>query len=509
MIKDAARKRGRFGQRRESTHHPRLLFACSPRQRHRKGRIVVYDDGHEKEGTPNEVRLGLRRVFVASARPPVRKGLVVTANQRHHERMCCFSRAVSKVGGTQIFARPLGDGQRQALVYSMTLSFAEELAMILPLPIDRPDDNAVDFISLSGYRTFFADLEKCFPPPKVASGALAAAGRRAPQPQPLTVHEVGDYIASFVPCARDFARLDARFRLPMSLAKVHHEYADWGFAVFQLRPHARDSQPQTVQPMAFTFRSRRPNAIFFPTLHIHDGKSLAELASFDHVLTLQTRNALLQETLRWRRSEHPVGRHVKTSRTGEITEPEDCAHRTQLLGELPNEDTWIEPPVCSGVEKLTGKGVHFAFAIDASAAYRPARDQRSRRWRAVARSRIDALHDGMLAGLSALTSEKASAWSLATPKPPTLWERVRGDEIPQLWLSSHRAFMFGPNGPEVVAPGSLGPFQIDIAAETDQVPRQTVRLIFARVPSETLIAEIELALANLLDRSVAHLCAPT
>jgi hypothetical protein len=43
-----------------------------------------------------------------------------------------FSREVDLVAGTSIFAR--GDGNSQFLVYDMTYSAAEDLAMILPLP---------------------------------------------------------------------------------------------------------------------------------------------------------------------------------------------------------------------------------------------------------------------------------------------------------------------------------------------------------------------------------------
>ena len=48
--------------------------------------------------------------------------------------MCCFSRPVPYVSGTKIFARATED-DRQALVYSMSVAAAEELAMILPLPV--------------------------------------------------------------------------------------------------------------------------------------------------------------------------------------------------------------------------------------------------------------------------------------------------------------------------------------------------------------------------------------
>src|SRR5439155_23215329 len=48
--------------------------------------------------------------------------------------MCCFSRPVQSVSATNIFARPADNG-RQWLAYSMTLKAKEDLAMVLPLPV--------------------------------------------------------------------------------------------------------------------------------------------------------------------------------------------------------------------------------------------------------------------------------------------------------------------------------------------------------------------------------------
>jgi hypothetical protein len=42
----------------------------------------------------------------------------------------------------------------------------------------------------------------------------------------------------------------------------------------------------TVHPMAFSFPRRHPSVIYFPTLHIHDGK-IHEQAEFDHILYCQ------------------------------------------------------------------------------------------------------------------------------------------------------------------------------------------------------------------------------
>lgn len=58
-------------------------------------------------------------------------------------------------------------------------------------------------------------------------------------------------------------------------------YSDYGFAVFQLPRHnARE------HAMAFEFPRREKEQLFFPTVHIHDGK-VGQAAHFDHALYCQ------------------------------------------------------------------------------------------------------------------------------------------------------------------------------------------------------------------------------
>src|SRR6266478_4690095 len=77
--------------------------------------------------------------------------------------MCCFSRPVDRVANTNIFARSGKEG-RQFLVYSMSLSAKEDLAMILPIPVPKKSkDDAVRFINLEKYPDFFKDLRAGFP----------------------------------------------------------------------------------------------------------------------------------------------------------------------------------------------------------------------------------------------------------------------------------------------------------------------------------------------------------
>src|SRR5947208_2148268 len=137
--------------------------------------------------------------------------------------MCCFSRKVDVVADTNIFARPGKDG-RQFLVYAMRLKAGEDLSMILPIPTPKgsPDD-AVRFVSLEKYPAFFDDLRKGSPEPRALAGGRGAKKDAAP-PKPLPVVEVGSFVASFVPAVKDFARLDAQFRLPEAVLEKLPRY---------------------------------------------------------------------------------------------------------------------------------------------------------------------------------------------------------------------------------------------------------------------------------------------
>jgi hypothetical protein len=245
--------------------------------------------------------------------------------------MCCFSRAVDLVADTNIFARP-GRNGRQFVVYSMRLKAGEDVAMILPLPTPkRPAEDAVKFLNLEKYPDFFDDLASGFPVPATLGRAKEDAPK-APKPEPkLVVVEVGSFVASFVPTVKDFARLDEQFRLPASTWDALPQYRDWGFAVFQLKKGEKK-----IHPMAFDFPRADPRSLFFPTVHIHDGKVHAK-ANFDHWLYCQGAS-----TMRWAESPQPAGMFMKKlDKAHGIMDPEAHVYRRRLQGELKNEDTYV------------------------------------------------------------------------------------------------------------------------------------------------------------------------
>ncbi|MBA3846646.1 MAG: hypothetical protein H0X45_08375 [Planctomycetes bacterium] len=249
--------------------------------------------------------------------------------------MCCFSGHVDHVTRTRIFARPDADG-RQFLVYQMNYKAKEPVAMVLPLPTPAasPED-ALRFIDLHGYEYFFVDLERGFPDPDATAWRGVAPATAAAAPVPLAVVEVGAFVASFVPTRADFTRLDARFRLPDATFDALPRYRDYGFAVFQLRA----GEPK-VHPMAFSFPRRDPGALFFPTVHIHDGV-VHERAGFDHVLYAQAERDTRPALGEWRESERPASAFVDLNHAAGIVAGDAHVHRSVLRGDLINRDTLI------------------------------------------------------------------------------------------------------------------------------------------------------------------------
>jgi hypothetical protein len=245
--------------------------------------------------------------------------------------MCCFSRE-AQVAATNIFSRPSkGDGQY--LVYSMTLKAKEELAMILPIPTPKSSkEDAVSFINLEKYPTFFEEMHSGFPiPPSRGKKDDAKSPPTLAAPK-LKVVEVGSFVASFVPTLKDFARLDEQFRLPEGTWDKLPKYKDYGFAVFKLK-----KGEQKVHPMAFEFPRADKFKLFFPTVHIHDGKVHAN-AAFDHSLYCQDADT----GMRWEESPQPAGMFMKKIDEAKgVVNGKGHVYRKRMVGTFKNEDVWL------------------------------------------------------------------------------------------------------------------------------------------------------------------------
>jgi hypothetical protein len=266
--------------------------------------------------------------------------------------MCCFTATLpaDAVSNTHIFAR--ATDERQFLVYGMDLTVGQELAMVLPLPVPPSSgEDAVRFIDLAAYPDFFLDLRKGFPYQELTLApnvAPAAAGG----PRLLKVHHVGHFEASFVPTIADFARLEARFRLPWPVWEELPHYRDYGFAVFKLRDGARGLARRTIHPMAFEFPRREPRRLFFPTVHVHDGRVHPD-ARFDHTLYCQVDPHQHDALGAWQPSPRPARQFMDMARAGELIDGDAPCHRVTLRGTQKNVDTFIDlpaPPPEHGLE---------------------------------------------------------------------------------------------------------------------------------------------------------------
>jgi hypothetical protein len=405
--------------------------------------------------------------------------------------MCMFSRPVKLVAKTKIFAREL-EGSRQALVYAMDVDIDEELAMVLPLPVPpSPPEDAVEFVDLSGYPDLFARLEAAFPP-AYALQPLSRGFGPPPQKATLRVHDVGSFEASFVPRRADLDRLDPRFRLPESVWRSLARYDDWGFAVFRLKPQKGllgRTQTQSVHPMAFVFPQRRPRALFFPTVHAHDG-SVPAIASFDHALYCQP-SALVARNLGWDASLDALGKYVDVARTRGLLD-EAAGHRGLLMGQLPNKDVWLDEPEGVTLADFDGRGECFAFSLRGMRAYDfGPTDERFARWRVTARTKLGALSRGLRAALARLETEKREAWCLGPLHDGLRPHFLNGF---QLWAGSS-----WQDGRHEHVPG---PARVDFGPFSDHVEPQSVTLGFTELPSQELVDQIRAELVAALERAV-------
>lgn len=248
--------------------------------------------------------------------------------------MCCFSKPVKSVSDTKIFARMAAKG-RQFLVYSMKVEAKEPLAMVLPIPVAAgTKESDVHFINLQKYPAFFDDLNSGFPVLVINSKSLGEDSARTAS-APLKVFQVGSFEASLVPTVKNFTRLDARFRLPATAFDALKGYAKYGFAVFKLKAGA-----QTVHPMAFDFPSASTR-LFFPTVHIHDGK-VHDRAAFDHDLYCQPTEEHRLKLLDWEESHGAAAQFMKLELAQSVVLKDEHCYKRTMRGRLANKDTFVE-----------------------------------------------------------------------------------------------------------------------------------------------------------------------
>lgn len=247
--------------------------------------------------------------------------------------MCMFSGEVESVSDTSIFARAASP-TTQYLAYQMKYVADRPVAMVLPIPVQlKAPDETVRFISLEQCPTFFDMMRAGFPPAASKSRGKSLS-LSEPTDSKLKVHQVGSYEASFVPTIRDFARLDQRFQLPAGTWEQLPRYDKFGFAVFKLQEGSRK-----VHPMAFEFTTAMPQSLFFPTVHVHDGK-VHRKAEFHHELYCQLSSERFGPRT-WRESPQPAGMFMQLQKAANLVDAKLHVLQRKLRGMLPNRDQVI------------------------------------------------------------------------------------------------------------------------------------------------------------------------
>ena len=216
--------------------------------------------------------------------------------------------------------------------------------MILPLPVMvGSKEDSVKFIDLSGYENFFRDLKTGFPDPPTKSRSKYDIA--LPQAGALMVQTVGSFEASFVPTVADFSRLDKRFKLPDGTWEKIPAYKDYGFAVFRLKKGSKK-----IHPMAFSFPSRLAEKaqLFFPTVHIHDGK-VHDKEDFDHQLYAQTwLKAALRGKDGWEESHKLASQFTKVDKAKKLIWGGGHVYRRKIRGRKKNVDVIAQPVAIGG-----------------------------------------------------------------------------------------------------------------------------------------------------------------
>ncbi len=390
--------------------------------------------------------------------------------------MCCFSLPVRMVSSTRIFARPL-EGDRQLLVYGMTIELSEDVAMILPIPVPEGSrEDAVRFVDLSGCPTFFEEIDALFPDQNLsASGGYGHLARAGAAQSMLVVHAVGDFEASYVPTARDFDRLDPRFRLPDDVWEQLPRYYDWGFCVFKLRTRKGSGlfglfkgksagETRQVHPMAFEFPRRDPSALFFPTVHVHDGE-VHPTADFDHELYCQP-DASWEPLMDWQRSTQQSD--AVDGGAGEWLEPGAWLYKRTLQGELPNRDTYLAE------SKLRARtAVSELFRVRMRATWEHVVDDgktelepRVKKWMRVSEAERIRIRDAITTKLTPVFGEHAEEWAL---RP------------------------FTHDDPDLAV----------FTVSNDRIEPQEVHVAFARTPSREVWDAVQSAVQAAFDRATA------
>ncbi|MCA9646800.1 MAG: hypothetical protein KC492_39205, partial [Myxococcales bacterium] len=350
------------------------------------------------------------------------------------------------------------------------------------------------FIDLSDYPEFFGDLRQAFP-------AVMAPAAFGPQPrslggnaEPLKVIGVGRFEASFVPSMSDFSRLDPRFQLPPGVVERLTRYADWGFAVFKLKPKPKtlglfNPAPERIHPMAFSFPYRDADAIFFPTLHVHD-EHLPETADFDHLLVVQPPAALAPQ-LDWFGSEKRLGEVVDEERAKGVIDGGAKAQQLSLFGSLSNRDVLLSLPRGMSGEALFVERALFSLQARVSAFLNPAHSAHHSRWEHSA-GEMATLLPRLTAAFEAFLEPRAAALGLVPATP----------ELPRYFMNGNLLYT-GASYLDGTWTESGSPGVVRFNPFSDALEPQHLFLAFANIPERDALNRLVQELNQVVARTLS------
>jgi hypothetical protein len=226
--------------------------------------------------------------------------------------------------------------EKQFLVYSMNYRVGEDLAMVLPLPVPvGSKEDAVQFIDLHGYGEFFADLQSGFP--------VAASDKRRPLSRSMPSH-CRQRRSRWFRSAASKRRLCRRSKTLR--ASMLGFACRTGFGTScpptksrGLRCSSCARMPARCIRWRLRFLAPIASKLFFPTVHIHDGK-VHDTAHFDHSLYCQV-GSQYGKTTGWEETPQLASAFVKVAATKGIVDGSAHCYRKTILGNQKNQDTWL------------------------------------------------------------------------------------------------------------------------------------------------------------------------
>ena len=92
--------------------------------------------------------------------------------------------------------------------------------------------------------------------------------------------------------------------------------------------------------MAFSFPRADVKKLFFPAVHIHDGK-VHDMAEFDHALYCQVGRDHASSLRGWAESRQPAGMFLDKKKSAGLISPDDHAYQKVMKGKFKNTDVLV------------------------------------------------------------------------------------------------------------------------------------------------------------------------